>query len=154
MELKLQEKNMPIFGSTSHTQMISLQGQHCVRCALMDSLCLLVIHSFSGSSAFASKGLNVPHVSSRNMTEHDCIRMTKMNELNGSYLSLSYFCVSQQVQQNSNRLPAQMGMVRSEQAHWEILLSPNVWGQVGAAANTVVAVEQEVTEHISLCRRR
>lgn len=115
---------MPIFGSTSHTQMISLQGQHCVHCALMDSLCLLAVHSFSGSSAFASKGLNVPHVSSRNMTERDCIRMTKMNELNGSYLSLSYFCVSQQVQQNSNRLPVQMGMVRSEQAHWEILLSP------------------------------
>lgn len=88
---------MPILGFASHTQMISPQGQYCVHCALMDCLCLLVIHSFSGSSAFPSKGLNVPHISSRNMTECDCIQMTRMNELNGSYLFLSYFCFSQQV---------------------------------------------------------
>lgn len=71
------------FGFMSRTQIIFLQGQHCVRCSPMDCLHLLIIHSFSGSSPLPSKGLNGPHVSSRNMRELDCIGMTRrMNGLN------------------------------------------------------------------------
>lgn len=61
----------------SHTRMILLQGQHCVQCSPMDCLHLLIIHSFSGSSPFPSKGLNGPHISSRSMTELDCKGMTR-----------------------------------------------------------------------------
>lgn len=58
---------MSTFGFTSHTQIILLQGQHCVHCAPMDCLHLLIIHSFSGSSPLPSQGLNGPRVSSSNM---------------------------------------------------------------------------------------
>lgn len=145
---------MPILGFASHTQMISPQGQYCVHCALMDCLCLLVIHSFSGSSAFPSKGLNVPHISSRNMTECDCIQMTRMNELNGSYLFLSYFCFSQQVHKTATSCQCKWAWWDQNRPSGKFCSPQNVWGQVGAAANPVVAVEQDVMEHISLCRRR
>lgn len=83
IELKLKEKKCQFLVSClTHKLMILLQGQHRVQCFPMDCLHLLIIHSFSGSSPFLSKGLNGPHISSRSMTELDCKGMTRMYGLN------------------------------------------------------------------------
>ena len=121
----------------SHTQIILLQGQHCMRCSPVDCLQLLIIHSFSGSSPLPSKGLDGPRLSSRNMTKLDYTEMTRrMNwiELNFDMVLSFASLVSLLLDRNTKNdlLPVQTCMRKAGQTHWEILLSKK---QLWADAN-------------------
>lgn len=106
---------MSTFSFMSHTQIILLQGQHCMYCSPMDCLHLLIIHSFSGSSPLPSKALNGSHVSSRNMRELDCMGMRRMTGLNFD-VALSFVSLISLLLDGNTKpdlLPAQTRMRKS-----------------------------------------